>query len=219
MYYLAFDTETSGLPDWKKPLEHDAQPFVLEFGFIFAEDRRPLMKGSVYVNWFPFDVQIHPKAAEANGLTTTFLEQVGVTPRAVFNLIGQMLAKAETIVGHNLDFDVMMLRIMAAKLERLEALDSVLQGKGRFCTQKQGTSVTRIPKRDGDHRSYNDSPWKYPKLTELHEFLFKQPFADAHTALADTEACWACYWGIQDFIAGVGSDPLVQIGTPTGLDS
>lgn len=207
MYFLTLDTETSGLPDWKKPLDHDAQPFVLEFGFIFAQDQKVLMKGSVYVNWFPLEVVIHPKAAEANGLTNSFLEACGLTPRMVLNLVGQLIAKSETIIGHNLDFDLMMLRIMAAKLDRLDAFDSVLQGKGHFCTMKQGTPITRLPKTPG---TFGDSPWKSPRLAELHEFLLHRPFEDAHTALADTEAAWVCYWGIQDWIAGANADPLVQ---------
>ena len=36
--------------------------------------------------------------------------------------------------------------------------------------------------------------FKYPNLTELHEFLFGTPFAEAHNATADVEATARCFF-------------------------
>src|SRR5690606_5400908 len=35
--------------------------------------------------------------------------------------------------------------------------------------------------------------FKLPTLTELHEFLFSEPFAEAHNATADVEATTRCF--------------------------
>ena len=35
--------------------------------------------------------------------------------------------------------------------------------------------------------------FKLPTLTELHQFLFQQPFAQAHNATADVEATTRCF--------------------------
>ena len=35
--------------------------------------------------------------------------------------------------------------------------------------------------------------FKLPTLTELHEFLFNEPFAEAHNATADVEATTRCF--------------------------
>jgi DNA polymerase-3 subunit alpha len=35
--------------------------------------------------------------------------------------------------------------------------------------------------------------FKLPTLTELHQYLFNQPFAEAHNATADVEATTRCF--------------------------
>ncbi len=48
-----------------------------------------------------------------------------------------------------------------------------------FCKLPWGNSKTRL---------------KWPKLKELHQILFDEPFADAHDALADVKATRRCYY-------------------------
>jgi DNA polymerase III epsilon subunit-like protein len=40
--------------------------------------------------------------------------------------------------------------------------------------------------------------YKWPKLAELHQVLFGEPFAGAHGALADARACMRCYFRLTE---------------------
>ncbi len=51
----------------------------------------------------------------------------------------------------------------------------------------QGTDILKIPSRKG-------SGYKWPKLEELHNFLFKEGFDGAHDALNDVMATSKCYF-------------------------
>lgn len=196
---LCLDTETSGLPNWPAPDTDQTQPHCLEFAYIFAEERRIVMRGNLYVFW-P-NIEYGHTAMQVNGLTPTFLGANGLTPRAVFNIAGQLISRADLIVGHSIAFDLRILRIMAARVERLEAFDGLLAERHTFCTQKQSTPILQLPKKPGDHRSYSDSSWKYPKLLEAHKHFFGAEFEGAHGATADAEATWKVFWAIEEWIA------------------
>src|SRR5690606_33577956 len=93
------------------------------------------------------------------------------------------LSKAKFIVGQNVDFD---LNIMGAEffrlgienpLPKLRVLDTCTEITAQMC---------QIPGGRG-------GKFKLPTLTELHEFLFSEPFAEAHNATADVEATTRCF--------------------------
>ena len=50
--------------------------------------------------------------------------------------------------------------------------------------------------------------FKLPTLTELHEFLFQQPFAEAHNATADVEATTRCFFELLRIGEGFTTDQL-----------
>lgn len=56
-----------------------------------------------------------------------------------------------------------------------------------MCTMSLTTDLCKIPHPKG-WKSY-----KWPKLIELHQFLFKEGFDGAHDALADIEATKRCF--------------------------
>jgi DNA polymerase-3 subunit alpha len=66
---------------------------------------------------------------------------------------------------------------VANQLQELPVLDT--------CTEHTA-SLCKIPGGRG-------GKFKLPTLTELHEFLFNQPFAEAHNATADVEATTRCF--------------------------
>ena len=195
---FAFDTETTGLPKWGRPFDLPDQPHMVELGWIFSptgEEEAPASRGHLYVNWggpVPFD----EKARETNGLSDDFLRDAGVGPQVVLNLALQMIQKADMILGHNIQFDLDILKIHAYKVGRIEVYDQSLAGKILYCTKKHGEPVVKIP-----HPSRINA-YKPPKLVELHEHFFGEPHKGAHGALADIEATWRCFHGIQRWQAG-----------------
>lgn len=116
------------------------------------------------------------------------------------DIIEQDFSCADLIISHNTSFDFMFMR---AEFERL---GKIFAPKKEFCTMKKFTPVCKLPKHRGEG-------YKYPKLSELCEFLqisnyeisnsSKQIFganAGFHDARFDTTAVLlALNKGIQNF--------------------
>jgi len=63
-----------------------------------------------------------------------------------------------------------------------------ITNKPHFCTMQNTTDLLQIPGPYG---------YKFPKLMELHEYLFDQSFDGAHDALADVTATMNCYFELE----------------------
>jgi DNA polymerase III epsilon subunit-like protein len=89
------------------------------------------------------------------------------------------------LVGHNISFDI---RILRKEFERLGWEDAT-HGKEILCTQHSSTDLCDIPRRGGG--------LKAPRLAELYRRLFDCDFEEAHTAMADTQAMMKCFWELR----------------------
>lgn len=93
------------------------------------------------------------------------------------------MAKAKFIVGQNLGFDV---NIMGCEFHRM-GVESPMASMPVLDTCTEVTaSLLQLPGGRGGR-------FKLPTLTELHSYLFNQPFAEAHNATADVEATTRCF--------------------------
>ena len=54
----------------------------------------------------------------------------------------------------------------------------------------QGTLITKIKNKN--------NTYKYPKLSELHDYLFDENTTNEHNALADTRVLAKCFWQLYD---------------------
>jgi DNA polymerase III subunit epsilon len=86
------------------------------------------------------------------------------------------------IVAHNIDFDY---GVAGAEFLRAGFWNH-LDDRPRVCTMKCSTGLCKIPQKNG--RGY-----KWPKLEELHRFLFDVGFEGAHDARNDVAAGLRCY--------------------------
>lgn len=203
---LCFDTETSGLADFKAPPGASHQPFCLELGWYYSPtgQRDDIMPGGFLIDQGP--IAAEPKALETNGLRPADWQRHGVSPSLAVSTFGQLVLRADLLVGHNVEFDVLIMLIAAAKLGKEEALRGALKDKPRFCTKEHSTSICRIP----NDKSWG-GPYKWPKLAEAYEFFFKMPPVAAHRALKDVRTTWDLYWAIQSWIInGPGTEPPLQ---------
>src|SRR5690606_30478220 len=93
------------------------------------------------------------------------------------------LAKADFIVGQNLGFDI---NIMGAEFHRYNVPNPLIEKRVLDTCTEVTAELTRIPGGRGGR-------YKLPTLTELHQYLFGTPFAEAHNATADVEATTRCF--------------------------
>jgi DNA polymerase III epsilon subunit-like protein len=90
------------------------------------------------------------------------------------------VGKSEAVVAHNLRFDESV--ISAEYLRR--NLPPPFGDKKRICTMVGTAGLCRIPGQYG---------YKWPSLSELHQFLFGTGYEEAHDAGADVAACASCF--------------------------
>jgi len=195
MNILFFDTETSGLPAFKKPLTDNCQPGVMQLGAILYDTtlNKTLDEYATYVHIG--DKYIHPLAQEAHGISREKANGEGVPPSEAFSRFYEMSLSAEAMCCHNFNFDFFLLKLMAAYVEGQKILEpdmasiymSEIEELPFYCTMSGSTAYCKLPFPSG-RKGY-----KFPKLEELYYFLFQEKLEDAHDALVDVKATLRCY--------------------------
>lgn len=183
--YLFFDTETTGLPgNWKAPVTDLANwPRMVQLAFALCDGGGNRLSGADFIIK-PSGFSIPDAAARIHGITTTRAEIEGKELGSVLLDFQAAIDKAECLVAHNMSFDE---KIVGAEFLRNDMCDS-LQAKKRICTMKSAIDYCAIPGLYGN---------KWPKLTELHDKLFKAGFSEAHNAAADVAATMKCFWELK----------------------
>lgn len=188
MKYLFFDTETTGLPkDYMAPTtDVDNWPRMIQLGWILDNEmEETVSEGNEYV--FSPDLEIEAEAAEKNGLTFDFLKENGKPVAEVLRRFMEDFEKADVIVGHNVGFDKC---VVGAELVRL-GMGDVMKDKPSVCTMLSTVDYLKLPNKPGK------TGYKWPRLMELHKFLFGCEFEGAHDAMADIRATEKCYWELR----------------------
>jgi len=125
-----------------------------------------------------------------HGISRELVDKYGKPIDQVLKLFMRDVRAADRLVAHNISFDK---SITIAELYRIDDKESalVLHNHDSLCTMKTTTDIVKIPSRSGY------SAYKWPKLQELHEFLFGVGFDDGHNAQADVDALVRCYYKIE----------------------
>jgi DNA polymerase III subunit epsilon len=192
---LAYDTETTGLPLWKDPSEDPRQPHIVQLAaaLVDLDTRATIASMDVIVK--PDGWTIPDDVAAIHGITTERALQVGIDESlAVDMLLG--LWEGRTRIAHNESFDARIVRIALKRFGYDAASDLWKDGKAE-CTQSLSTPILKLPPtekmkqaRRFHHKSAN--------LGEAYEFFTGKKLENAHTAMADVQACIAVYFAIQD---------------------
>ncbi len=179
---LFFDCETTGKALMRAPLEHPAQPHIVQLaGLLCDDDGREAASLNIIIR--PNQWVIPEEAAAIHGITTEFAAKCGIPIGFAIDFFRAMAQEADTAVAHNIDFDAFML-----SLECLRGSYGEILPAKRFCTMKSTTQICKLPGNYGDY--------KWPKLTEAHKHLFGTDVEKAHDAMADVRACARIYFEI-----------------------
>ncbi len=182
--YIIFDTETTGLPrDWDAPItDTDNWPRVVQIAWQVHDEMGKLVEHKDYLIR-PDGYDIPYDAERIHGISTELAEQRGIPMEEALAEFNEALKKAKFVVGQNITFDLNVLGCEYVRYDQptpmldMPILDTCTEGTADLC---------KIPGGRG-------GKFKLPTLTELHEFLFHEPFAEAHNATADVEATARCF--------------------------
>ncbi len=183
--YIIFDTETTGLPKkWNAPItDTDNWPRCVQIAWQVHDADGTLLEHKDFLIK-PEGFNIPFESEQIHGISTELALEQGVPLAEVLEEFNAALAKSKFVVGQNVGFDV---NVMGCEFFRLN-VDSEMANMPVLdtCTEKTAL-LCQIPGGRG-------GKFKLPTLTELHEFLFKVPFDEAHNATADVEATTRCFF-------------------------
>jgi DNA polymerase-3 subunit epsilon len=186
--YLVFDTETTGLPIWTEPSDDPKQPHIVDLACsLFDATGLEVDRFDTIIN--P-GVEIPAEVAALHGITTEIAQEQGIEPRIALDAFLALVDRASLLVGHNVSFDIRMVRILSARLtgEKWDAPHP------HYCTMRRTTNICKILK--ARPRCHND--WKWPNLGEAVRHFFGEDHVGAHRARADCDASARIFFHLKE---------------------
>lgn len=184
MRIIIFDTETTGTPkDYKAPMNKlDNWPRVIQLAWqVYDTENKTVTseKESLIVpdGWvIPVE-----KFWIDNGFNTDKNKSEGLAMPTVLRMFLDDYNTCDYMAAPNIGFDY---PVLGAEMIRynVKATKKLIQ----LCTMATTVDLCQIPFPNGGRY------FKFPKLLELHQYLFKKGFDGAHDAGSDVAACRVC---------------------------
>ena len=185
-----FDLETTGLPKFNKDKKrsreypptdnleaYDSARIVSAAWILIDSSTKEIIHQEYYIV-SPDNFTIPQESINIHGITQERAMQQGIPIAKMFEHLTTALKQASTILSYNLDFDYNILHSELIRYEQTELIDE-LTCKRQQCIMQMS-------------QKYMQAPF-YPKLTDVHRYLFNAPAPNAHNALADVLSCYKVY--------------------------
>ena len=208
MRVLVFDTETSGLPK-SKIINQSTQhlwPFIVQFSYVIFDDtsKNIIKIQDKIIKVKTYNV-ISEESIKFHGITNEISETKGVNLIDVLTEFLSDLNKIDLIVGHNIEFDISMIKVELLRIvneyekdetvkEKLKSqLELIINSDKVYCTMQKSIDMCKI-ERENSRGKY----FKFPSLTELHEKLFNVKPQSLHNSLNDVLITLRCFIKMYD---------------------
>lgn len=187
MISFVFDTETTGLPVKHAPASHPDQPEILQLCGMLCDDTRVYSMFNVYVHG---DTPVPDSAFQVHRIDREMTARVGITRTRMVQIFSSFAEKADVIVGHNLQYDMLMMRVaMIRENGKPDRINQIL-GRTSYCTMQNSTQICKIP----HAKPRRPDDYKWPSLQEAYKKLVDpRGFEGAHDAFADVTATYDVY--------------------------
>ena len=183
-----YDTETTGLPDWKQPSEAEQQPHLTDLCYLLFSKEGELIESMDALirpdGWvIPADVE------ELTGLSTDFLTINGIPEREALAMFGRINKKADVRIAHNAQFDERIMRIAISRYFGKGVADRFKE-KPIYCTANSTKNIVKCPPTEKMLNSRFKNQFKTPNMQEALSFFCPgEVIGQAHRARPDAEAC------------------------------
>lgn len=181
---LFFDAETTGIPAKGLKWESDYYqfPYIVELAWSIGDKERSFVIK-------PEGYEIPPDSTAIHGITNERAIAEGEPIEQVIDFFLSDASKAQLICGHNIYFDISIL-----KANVLRYFDKAYYDKKCEEALHKGKRIDTMMKtiKFVGALYSNGRPGKFPKLEELYDKLFPGETFKAHTALEDVRALKRC---------------------------
>lgn len=179
---LFYDTETTGLPLFKEPLEHPEQPHIVQIAAILVDEKTRKTIQSIDLIIKPDGYEIPEEITQIHGIDTAFASACGVPLMKAMSVFLHLWHGRKRI-AYNESFDSRIVRIAQHKMGIEEKqLDEWKLAQSECCMKMTQKIIGG----------------KYPKLSEAYKHFMGKELENAHSAMADALACRDIYFAIKD---------------------
>jgi DNA polymerase III epsilon subunit-like protein len=205
MRVLVFDTETTGLPETKiiNPDTLNLWPHIVQFSFLIYDScLNEIVKTSDSIVKVKEGVVITEESIKFHGITNKIARRKGLKIQEILNEFFYCLRNVDVLVGHNISFDINMVKIELLRMIYSNATEiEKTTNKGALyfltnfknicctCSLKESIELCNIIAFDKRGEPY----LKYPKLIELHEKLFEITPNNLHNSFNDILITLRCF--------------------------
>jgi DNA polymerase-3 subunit epsilon len=191
---LFYDTETTGLPDFKAPSESAHQPHIVQLAALLVDmDTRETIQ-SMDVIIRPDGWTIPDDVAAIHGITTQHALDVGIPESLAVSMFMELWA-GRPRVAHNQQFDARIVRIALMRYQSEESADIWKSGHAE-CTAVLASPICNLPPSEAQQKNTNFKR-KTPNLGEAFAHFTGNDLVNAHSAMADVMACRDVYFAIK----------------------
>ena len=185
-----YDTETTGLPNWKEPSGHESQPHIVQVGAVLCdlESKKIIQELDLIVK--PDGWVIPEETVEIHGISNEVANEKGVAESiAIYELLN--ICNGARRVAHNRTFDQRVVRIGLKRFFSEAEQEAWANKEDHDCSMLMAKPIMELlPKgRYG---------FKNPSLAEAFEFFTGKKLEGAHNALVDAKACMEIYFAMQE---------------------
>lgn len=168
---FVFDTETSGMPDWKNPSDGPQQPHLVEVGALVVDADTYQIIHSLSVIVRPDGWMIDEEVAGIHGITHERAMDVGIPEAAALAIAMELWRGCDRRVGYNQSFDARIFRIALKRFMPDEA--EAFKAAPAECCMLHAQKVVG---------------GKFPKLADAYRHFIGAELEDAHSAYGDAMA-------------------------------
>lgn len=192
---LFFDTETTGLPDYRSPSNAAHQPHLVQLAHILCEDDgTEVEQANVIIR--PDGWVIPDEVAAIHGITTEIALEKGIPMADAMGAFLTARRRADLRVAHNVSFDDRIMRIAMLRHGLTREDIETLEAARKFCTVQATTMLVNLPPTEKMLAAGFNKP-KPPKLIECIKHFFGEELDGAHDAMVDVAACRRVYFHLQ----------------------
>ena len=223
MKFIVYDTETTGLPSKNAKLTlTDLWPHIVQFSYIIYESETNEIEKKDYIIQIPENIVMNNENIAIHGITNEMSQTKGLKINNVIEEFINIIEGSDFVIGHNLEFDLNILKVELLRIIR-ETNDEEVKQKYQdklnilyfydkyFCTMQNTINVCKLP---SPYKKFKDQ-FKYPRLDELHNHFFGIKPQKLHNSLNDVMVTFRCFYKLyydQD-ICDINSDMEKTIKT------
>lgn len=193
--YLFFDTETTGLPDYKLELNDERQPHVVQLGMILTDENFneiSALKTPIIPDGFEIDE--NGRAFEVHGITNRVAQNYGMPMKYALNLFKSYEVRAKVKIAHNYRFDGFLLKCAHVR----HNVEQTTPPIDRYCTMKGMAEVINNPLTEKAIAAGLEGKPSNKKLVTAYKYFTGKDLDNAHDAFADTRACLEVFRNLKE---------------------